>query len=38
MRVFLFIFKNLGEYKRLFLVVSVASVINGAASFIYPLL
>ncbi len=36
MRVFLFIFKNLGEYKRLFLVVSVASVINGVASFYIP--
>lgn len=36
MQVFLFILRNLGEYKKLFYIVSVASIINGAASFYIP--
>lgn len=36
MRVFLYILKNLGEYKKLFYIVAVVSLINGAASFYIP--
>jgi ABC-type bacteriocin/lantibiotic exporter with double-glycine peptidase domain len=36
MQVFLFILKNLGEYKKLFYIVAVVSLINGAASFYIP--
>lgn len=36
MRVFLFILNNLGEYRKLFYVVAIASLVNGAAAFYIP--
>jgi ATP-binding cassette subfamily B protein len=36
MKVLLFVLKNLGEYKKLFYLVAIASIVNGVASFYIP--
>lgn len=36
MAVLSFIFKNLGEYRRIFYLAAIASIVNGAASFYIP--